>query len=588
MHQQAKTADAPIAPHPEDSAAGGDWMPRAGLGLAVVGALSALLFFYHLGAYGLWEPDESRYAEIAREMLASGNFIVPHLNYVPYVEKPPLLYWLTAIAMRLFGINEFAARFAGALAALAGVILTFGFARRVFDARRATLAGAILATSALYAVMAQVLTTDMLLTALTTAAVFALYLDWREGGYWRWWAYLAMALAVLTKGPVGAALPIAIGMIFLWREGTLRGAIRRYSVIPGALLVAALAGPWFIVMIFREPGYFDFYFIGEHFRRFFQPGYSHQEPIYYFVPVLLGGLLPWTFVLPFIAWRDLEPNPARRYCLIAAALIFVIFSLARAKLAPYILPAFPPLAVVLADGIATTIEKNKARRFWWIGPLLGCAALTAVAVALAASRFRAPYPVMVRPALYAAGVIFALGGIACASAFRFRRASMGLFALTATAAAAIIVIGYGRLLAEPARSYAALARTIERLEPNARLVCYPRYIQSLPFYCRRRVIVVNGWTELTFGAEHSSDEHQYFFTGRRDLIRLWNDPRPTVFVVDRKEIPTLRRIFGPWRIIAGDRKKIAIMRAASDASSGALSAEAHASRRAETPADGNK
>lgn len=563
-------------------------MPRAALGLVAVGALSALLFFYHLGAYGLWEPDESRYAEIAREMLASGNFIVPHLNYVPYVEKPPLLYWLTALAMRCFGINEFAARFAGALAALAGVILTFGFARRVYDARRAALAGAILATSALYAVMAQVLTTDMLLTALTTAAVFALYLDWREGGYWRWWAYLAMALAVLTKGPVGAALPIAIGMIFLWREGTLRGAIRRYSVIPGALLIAVLAGPWFIVMIFREPGYFDFYFIGEHFRRFFQPGYSHQEPIYYFVPILLGGLLPWTFVLPFIAWRDLEPNPARRYCLIAAALIFVLFSLARAKLAPYILPAFPPLAVVIADGLATTIEKNKAHRLWWIGPLLGCAALTALAIGFMAGRFRAPYPLMVRPALYVASVVFALGGIACASAFRFRRASMGLFALTATAAAAIIVIGYGRRLAEPERSYAALARTIERLEPNARLVCYPRYIQSLPFYCRRRVIVVNGWTELTFGAEHSPDEHQYFFTGRRDLIRLWNDPRPTVFVVDRKEVPTLRRIFGPWRAIAGDRKKIAIMRAAPDASSGALSAEAYASRRAETPTDRTK
>ncbi len=588
MQQQAKTADAPTASHPEESRAGGDWTSRAALGFAAVGALSALLFFYHLGAYGLWEPDESRYAEIAREMLASGNFIVPHLNYVPYVEKPPLLYWLTALAMRLFGINEFAARFDNALAALAGAIMTYGFARRVFDARRATLAGAILATSALYAVMAQVLTTDMLLTALTTAAVFALYLDWREGGYWRWWAYLAMALAVLTKGPVGAALPIAIGMIFLWREGALRGAIRRYSVIPGALLIAAIAGPWFIVMIFREPGYFDFYFIGEHFRRFFQPGYSHQEPFYYFAPVLLGGLLPWTFVLPFASWRDLEPNPARRYCLIAATLIFVIFSLARAKLAPYILPAFPPLAVVLADGIATTIEKGQARRLRWVGPLLGLAALTAVVVALMAARFRAPYPMMVRPALYAAGFVFALGGIVCGGGFSLRRPSLGLCSLIATGAAAIIVIGYGRLMAEPERSYAALARTIERLEPNARLVCYPRYIQSLPFYCRRRVIVVNGWTELTFGAEHSIDEHQYFFTGRRDLIGLWNDPRPAVFVIDRQAIPSLRQLFGPWREIASDRKKIAIMRAAPDNSAGGPGAETRAARRPENSINGSK
>src|SRR5208282_2202366 len=170
-------------------------------GCAAVGLLALLVFFFHLGRYGLWEPDEARYAEIAREMLRTGSFVVPHLNYVPYIEKPPLLYWMTSLAFHCLGANEFAARLVPALSALGGVIATYWFGRRAFDHRRGLLAAAILTTSPLYAVMAQVLTTDMLLTVLLSIAFFSLFLQWREGG--RWWlaTYTAAALAVLTKGP---------------------------------------------------------------------------------------------------------------------------------------------------------------------------------------------------------------------------------------------------------------------------------------------------------------------------------------------------------------------------------------------------
>src|SRR6185437_9449935 len=162
-------------------------------------AFAFAIFFFHLGSYGLWEPDEARYAEIAREMLASRNFLVPHLNFVAYIEKPPLLYWLGAIWMALFGVNELAARLTPALAALAGVMMTWFFVRRTMGRGRALLAGAILTTSTLYAVMAQVLTTDMLLAAAVTAALFALYLHWSEGGRWCWLGYVAIAMGLLAK-----------------------------------------------------------------------------------------------------------------------------------------------------------------------------------------------------------------------------------------------------------------------------------------------------------------------------------------------------------------------------------------------------
>src|SRR5260370_25371768 len=286
--------------------------------VAAIVALAAAIFFFHLGSFGLWEPDEARYAEIAREMLNSANAIVPHLNYVAYVEKPPLLIWLMTVSFRVFGISEFAARLPIAISAIAGVFATYFFALRAFGRRHAILAGAILATTPLYAVMAQVITTDMLLTALVTLATFAFYLHWKEGGRWCWIAYVAMGLAVMTKGPVGAALPILTMVIFLGWNRELGGAIRGFRAIPGPALTIFIAAPWFVAMIIREPGFFDFYFVGEHIRRVFDADYSHAEAFYFYVPVLALGLLPWSLMVPFLTWLSPPRNPARWFCVDAA------------------------------------------------------------------------------------------------------------------------------------------------------------------------------------------------------------------------------------------------------------------------------
>jgi 4-amino-4-deoxy-L-arabinose transferase-like glycosyltransferase len=544
------------------------------VGFAVTAALASTLFFFHLGVYGLWEPDEARYAEIAREMLAMHEFVVPHLNYVAYLEKPPLLYWLTACSMRLFGINEFAARLPNAVAALAGVLVTYFFVLRTFDRSRAILAATILATSGLYALMAQVLTTDLMLTAIITVALFACFLHWRDGGSWCWLSYAAIGLAVLTKGPIGAVLPIVAGAIFLWWEGELSGAIRRFHLVAGMGLAAVISIPWFIAITLREPGFFGFYFVGEHFRRFFESSYSHGQPVYYYAPVIAAALLPWTLFVPFIPWRSLDSNPVRRFCVIVATVIFVVFSAAGAKLIPYILPAIPPLAVILADAIALHLQgeiagghlgerfahKPDPRRLAAIGPLLGLGGVGVMLTALNADRFASPNPTMVRPALYFAGAIVVAGGIGCFVIFWYRRVAAGLAVFAAVAAATLLTASYGRILAEPARSYARLARDLQLRAPDTVLVCYPRYIQSLPFYCRRRVSLVGAKTELAYGAEHATDASQYFFTRRTDLLRLWNQPRPTVIVIDRWALPPLAASFGPLKVIASDAKKLAIMR----------------------------
>jgi 4-amino-4-deoxy-L-arabinose transferase-like glycosyltransferase len=543
------------------------WLSAETLTVPAVFIIAGLIFFFHLGAYGFWEPDEARYGEIAREMLAMRDFIVPHLNYVAYVEKPPLLYWLTVLSFRIFGINEFAARLVPAMSALLGVLATFLFADRAMGRRRGVLAAAILATAPLYAVMAQVLTTDMLLSALTTVAIFALFLHYKEGGIWCWIAYVAMALATLTKGPVGIALPGLTMLVFLWWEGALRGSIRRFHAIAGAALVLAIVAPWFVAISLREPGFLDFYFVGEHLRRIFDSSFSHGEPPYFYIPVVIAGLLPWSLLVPFLTWRRMTPNPARRYCVIASLIILGIFSASSGKLIPYIIPAFPTLVVLLADGIVScgwpdksdALRSPDSRIMMESGPLLGLLGAGAIIAAIEAASFRTPYPMLVQPELFAIGGILVFGGAMTMVAFSARLTGAGLSLIVITLAGALCAGTWARLAAEPMRSYATLSREVAERAPNAKIVCYHRYVQGLPFYTRRRVIIVGPLSELRFGAERAPDAKDYFFTSDSDLLRLWRRPDETVLVLDAGDLARLKDRLGNFTLIAVEHTKRAIV-----------------------------
>jgi len=529
--------------------------------------LASLIFFFHLGTYGFWEPDEARYGEIAREMLELRDYIVPHLNYVAYVEKPPLLYWLTTLSYRAFGIDEFAARMIPALAALLSIVATFIFAARAMGRRRAILAAAILATAPLFAVMAQVLTTDMLLTALVTTAIFALFLHLQEGGFWCWIAYLAMALATLTKGPIGIVLPATTILIFLWWERALDGITRRFHAIAGSVMILAIVSPWFIAVSIREPGFVDFYFVGEHLRRFFDSSFSHGEPFYFYVPVILAGLLPWSMLVPFLTWRKMPPNPARRYCVIGSMVTFVIFSAASGKLIPYILPMFPMLAVLLADGIVScawpaqprTLHGPDSRILMESGPLLGLLGAGVIVAAMKAASFRTPYPLLLQPELYAIGGILLFGGAMVTIAFLARLMGAGLSLIVITLAGALAAGTWARIAAEPLRSYATLSRQIAERAPNAELISYHRYVQGLAFYTHKRVILVGPPSELRFGAEHAKDENEYFFTSDADLLRLWHRPGDVVLVLDAGDLARLKDRLGNFTLLAVEHTKRAII-----------------------------
>ncbi len=543
------------------------WHGAETLAVPVVFGIAGLIFFFHLGAYGFWEPDEARYGEIGREMLALHDFIVPHLNYVAYVEKPPLLYWLTALSFRILGINEFAARLVPAMSALLGVLATFIFADRAMGRPRAVMATAILATAPLYAVMAQVLTTDMLLSAMTTIAIFSLFLYFKEGGIWCWIAYVAVALATLTKGPVGIALPALTMVVFLWWERALRGAIRRFHAIAGGILIVAIVAPWFTAISLREPGFLDFYFIGEHIRRIFDSSFSHGEPAYFYIPVVILGLLPWSLLVPFLTWRRMTPNPARRYCVLAALVIIGTFSASSGKLIPYIIPAFPPLAVLLADGIiacawvdeSRPLRSPDSRILMESGPLLGLLGAGVIIAAMKAASFRTPYLMLLQPELFAIGGILVFGGAMTTIAFSERLTGAGLSLIVITLAGALCAATWARLAAEPLRSYASLSKAVAERTANAKIICYHRYVQGLPFYTHRRVILVGPLSELRFGAERAPDADQYFFSSDNDLLRLWNQPGDTVLVLDAGDLARLKDQLGSFTLLAVEHTKRAII-----------------------------
>src|SRR5581483_8385062 len=341
-------------------------IPRSrGLKAVIALAASALVlvpFVYHLGGWPLLEPDEGRNAEVAREMLARGTWGVPHFDYLPYLDKPVLLFWLIAAAFRVLGVNELAARLPSALTALATVALTFALARALLPGvRRAVLAAVVLATSPLVLAFARIAIFDMPLTALATGALLCLVLARLRGAPWPWWplAGLAMGLGVLCKGPVGIAVPL---VAFAAGRGALPAAPRRAGAGPAlvaTLVAAAVVVPWLVHVEWRQPGFLRYAVLDETLLRFTSvERFDRAGPGYYYLPVLLwaGGL--WSLLLALVAPTLVRrartggaEGAAIRFAARAAAAIVLVFTLSASKRPQYVLPALVPLALLTAIGV---------------------------------------------------------------------------------------------------------------------------------------------------------------------------------------------------------------------------------------------
>lgn len=312
-------------------------------------AVCYVLFFHALGGIGFIGPDEPRYAEVAREMYTSGDYITPRLLGVPWFEKPALMYWLAAIGYKLFGINEAGARFPSALAAAICVFLVYWCGRRLWSRAIGFLAALILASSIGFFAFARAASMDMPLTACLTMALvlflFAFNDPTPKRMYWLYAFYAALGLGVLAKGPVAVLLPVLSLAGFL----VLRGKWDEWRTWypKGLWITATVAGPWFLLCtIFNGWQFIQVFFINQNVERFTSTIHGHGRPFYFFLPVLLLLTFPWTFLLIPTLRRRFGKN--EQIMAWWAIVPFVFFSLSGSKLPGYILPMVPPIALLCA------------------------------------------------------------------------------------------------------------------------------------------------------------------------------------------------------------------------------------------------
>jgi len=494
--------------------------------LLVLVVVAACLFFVGLGRLPLTEPDEGRNAEVAREMLDSGDWITPHYDTLTYLDKPAAFFWLVATSFRAFGVSEWAARFPSALMALATSLLVWFLARRMSDNRTGLRAGLIWATSPLVITFARNVIFDMPLTFFVTLAMTSYWLAEAEDYKHPWRdaiLFAAMGIAAITKGPVGFLLPLLSVSAYLALRGRLR-ELRRLRWGLGVSVFLALALPWFVAVSVRNPDFPKYAFWQESLLRF-ATGQAHRSggPLYY-VPVFLAGFLPWSFFLLFAgwnrlrAWRELrrEGRKPQLFLLTWAAVVFVFFSISRSKLPGYFLPATIPLSILMAQVWAELDARALERRPDWL--TAGFATLVALGLlmllspqllrfhslqSLATKKIPPALMPLVRPALLFAGLMLAgLGVLGRNLSARLRTGALSTaaFALLAFTTPLLIVRWIVPLEVYAANSSSRrIAQTILQ-SPEKDLPVYGYYCfrTSLPFYLRRPVgLVTQNATELT-------------------------------------------------------------------------------------------
>ena len=466
--------------------------------------MAGLLFFSRLRA-PLLEPQEPRYAEIPRQMLAKGRLLTPIFNGQAYLDKPPLLYWSVMSAYAAFGVHDWAARLVPALAGVLTVLLTYLWGRRVAGERAGLFGALVLCLSARFVYLERMLTMDCLLCLWTTAGLAAAHAALACGRFRRTWWLLsaaACALGVLTKGPVALVLILAptAAYAFLDRRSA-RVGLRGWAAFLAVVL--AVAGPWYAAISVAEPDFAVSFFWRHNVVRFLAP-FDHAEPVWFHLPLLLIGMLPWSLLLPgfavFLARRSARAAARRPaalgFFLLAAVWSLVFFSAAGCKRPVYILPALPPLALALGCYLNALVPAGAIReswgRLWRRGSQLAYRASVVVLVAAAGlAVFAAGHHLIRTTTAYA----LAAGAIAAAAllvAFH-RKVS---WPVCGAATFAVLLGGLQVLQAAYNRQYSLrdCLRDVPRTAPLS-VVCYPQQWESVSFYLPRADVHAYGVQE---------------------------------------------------------------------------------------------
>ena len=499
-------------------------------------------------------------------MAQSGDWVTPRLNGIKYFEKPPLQYWTTAAAYRVFGEHNWTARSWPALTGALGILLMFWVGTRLFGPAAGACTAMVLGSSVLYTALAHILTLDMGLAFFLTVALAGLLLaldpraDPATNRRWMLVAAAGCALAVLSKGLIGIVLPGAVVVLYMLIKRDF-GLLRRLHLVSCGALFLAITAPWFIAVSAANPEFAWFFFVHEHFQRYTTTIHQRYQPWYFFIPILAAGILPW-----LITMVDAVIHACRRlgkddrfdpvlFTLLWAGFIFAFFSASGSKLPSYILPIFPALALLI--GLRLTSIRGRTLA-WQLVPvaILAVAGLIAApyTVRLASENIPAELYLAQIPWLYAAATTLLAGMLAaiyCAWRGRVRGAVIAC-ALAGLVTTQLLVTSEDAL--SPAHSTYHLAQQLKPyLKPGVPFYSVRTYEQTLPFYIDRTVTLVDYQDEMAYGLQQ---EPRLWVPTLAEFMARWRVDEYALAVMSLEVFAELQQAQLPMELIARDTERV--------------------------------
>jgi 4-amino-4-deoxy-L-arabinose transferase-like glycosyltransferase len=529
----------------------------------------ALFWFGTLNYRHLIPSDEGRYAEMAREMLLTGDWITPRYNGYKYFEKPPLQIWATAVTFQFFGMGEWQARLWAGLTGFLTILLIGFTGSRIYNARVGWLAAIVLASSPMWIISGHFNSLDMGLSAFLVAALCSLLLaqtaqDKNQSRNWMWACWAFMALATLSKGLIGAAIPAMVFVAYSlstwdWKIWT------RLKLFSGMAIYLIITAPWFVMVALRNSEFLEFFFIHEHLQRFTEDTHSRTGPIYYFVPLLLIGILPWLFQIPGAiaqAWQERRQEFSSSWLLVCwFVVIFAFFSVSQSKLPGYIIPIFPALALLIGNRLDHVLGDNNSLPLSWKLQTLGFAVL-----GCSGFFFLSEISLQARPdeieayAQYTYWVIsalMALAGFSLLAALQAKR--NGLASILSFASGfflCAIIAGTGHETLGRAVSGVDLANRVKASIPaNVNMYSVRLLDHTMPFYLNRTMIMVEDPDELRFGV---TAQPELWLPTLDDFITRWNEDPSAYAIMVPEQFDALQKIQFPMQEVDRDSRRVIV------------------------------
>ena len=539
-------------------------------------AVFILFSLYVLGIRTLVPPDEGRYAEMAREMFTSGDWVTTRLNGIKYFEKPPLQAWMNALSFTLFGLGDWQARLWTGLCGIGAVLLTGYTGSKVFGQRVGFYAALVLGSCFYWLACTQINSLDMGLSGMMTISLCALLVAQRDSASaaerrnWMLACWAGMALAVLSKGLIGLLLPGGVLVVYTvitrdWKLWT------RLHLVKGLLLFFAIATPWFVLVALRNPEQPAFFFIHEHWNRFFLKEHHREQVWYVFFVLTAVGMVPWLGVLGQSLALGVKREDGlfrpRLMLLVWAVFILLFFTKSNSKLPGYILPIFPALALLVAGYLEAGSRRSRMLNAALMS-LVGAALLATVPFMpkLAGRLGEVVLYQAYQPWVLAAGLTALAGGALAwllarrrgASAANTRDLFVLVLAIAGFATTELILAGF-----EPIghmRAGANLLPAIRaELKPDTRLYAVGTYEQSLTFYLGRTMTLVDYRDEFSFGLQQ---QPELAIPTVAAFVEQWTRDASAgvrdVAIIRADIYNDLKQKGVPMRVVAQDQRRIVI------------------------------